>query len=186
MNAQHSATPTPPAHGGATAADAAGPAPAAGSVVLLPRTKDSATFLESCHLTANRGAGSNARMRVMPWVRRHWAGNADQASRVADKLVDNAVRHAKAFPSDGGIVTLRVFGFADGFLAIEVDDALPQFPGFQQVANQGSEVPGRPTGLWWVAHYRGVLSWDVKRDVTSTVIGKTVRALLPQTWDGAA
>ncbi|TXS59589.1 hypothetical protein EAO69_41665 [Streptomyces sp. me109] len=116
-----------------------------------------------------------------------WAGNVDQGSRVADKLVDNAVRHAKAFPIDGGVVTLRVFGFADtGDLAIEVDDALPRFPGFPQVANLSREVQGPPKGLWWVAHYRGRLSWDVKRDVTHTVIGKTVQALIPQTWDGVA
>ncbi|MER7679071.1 hypothetical protein [Streptomyces sp. NPDC096934] len=170
------------------AADAAGVPLAGGAVTLLPRTTDLPMFLQSCHLTANASAGPNARIRVRTWLTMgRWAGNVDQGSRVADKLVDNAVRHAKAFPIDGGVVTLRVFGFADtGDLAIEVDDALPRFPGFPQVANLSSEVQGPPKGLWWVAHYRGRLSWDVKRDVTHTVIGKTVQALIPQTWDGVA
>lgn len=178
----------PPEHRTSTPTDAAGAPPHAGAVTLLPRTTDSPTFLQSCHLTANASAGPNARIRVRTWLTMgRWAGNVDQGSRVADKLVDNAVRHAKAFPIDGGVVTLRVFGFADtGDLAIEVDDALPRFPGFSQVANLSSEVQGPPKGLWWVAHYRGRLSWDVKRDVTRTVIGKTVQALIPQTWEGAA
>ncbi|MEU1533944.1 hypothetical protein [Streptomyces fagopyri] len=178
----------PPEHRTSTPTDAAGAPLAGGTVTLLPRTMDSPTFLQSCHLTANASAGPNARIRVRAWLTMdRWAGNVDQASRVADKLVDNAVRHAKVFPSDGGIVTLRVYAFpGTDELAIEVDDALPRFPGFPQVANQSSEVQGPPKGLWWVAHYRGRLSWDVKRDVSHTVIGKTVQALLPPTWDGAA
>ncbi|MFF2385787.1 hypothetical protein [Streptomyces sp. NPDC058108] len=172
-----------------TPADPAGAPADAGTVKLLPHKTDAPAFLKACHLTANSSARANARIRVRTWLTMgRWAGNVDQASRVAGELVDNAVSHGRPFPGvDGLVVTLRVFAFADtGDLAIEVDDALASFLKFAEVANQSGEARRNVNGLWWVAHYRGRLSWDVKRDVTHTVIGKTGQALLPQTWGGAA
>ncbi|MGH1554217.1 hypothetical protein ACRAWF_26590 [Streptomyces sp. L7] len=80
----------------------------------------------------------------------------DIAGRVADKLVDNAVQHGK--PVADGRIHLRLIVTADTHrLLVEVDDAYPEFPGFETVADQSGEPVGKPTGLWWVAHYRGAL-----------------------------
>ncbi|MGW6489345.1 hypothetical protein [Streptomyces sp. NPDC055056] len=79
-----------------------------------------------------------------------------------------------------------MFGFADtDDLAIEVEDALPAFPRFEVFANQSREVRGKPTGLWWVGHYHGRLSWEVTKDGDGRIVGKTVQALIPATWDGS-
>ncbi|MEU1457350.1 hypothetical protein [Streptomyces avermitilis] len=126
-------------------------------------------------------AGPNARLRARTWLTiGHWRGNVDAAARVADKLVDNAVRHGKPFAD--GCIPLRLIVAADTHeLLIEVDDAYPQFPSFDEAANQSGEVRGTPTGLWWVAHYGGRLSWDVKRSVDDVIVGKTAQAILPIT-----
>ncbi|WP_189710379.1 hypothetical protein, partial [Streptomyces anandii] len=107
-----------------------------------------------------------------------WPGNTDIAARVADKLVDNAVRHGRAFPD--GCVVLRLMVLHSEHLRIEVDDARPEFPDFDT-----ANTPGRPTGrgLWWVWHYRGRLTWRPKRDEDGTVAGKSVCAVLPLAWD---
>ncbi|MEU9139478.1 hypothetical protein AB0D33_26570 [Streptomyces sp. NPDC048404] len=83
--------------------------------------------------------------------------------------------------------TWRVFGLFDSNdLAIEVEDAFPDFPRFEEFSNQSGEARGTPTGLWWVALYRGRLSYDVTKDDEGVVVGKTVQALIPPTWDGSA
>ncbi|MEU0787778.1 hypothetical protein ABZ341_40380 [Streptomyces sp. NPDC006173] len=108
----------------------------------------------------------------------------DQAARVADKLVDNAVRHGLATPD--GLIVLRLIILEETQeLLIEVDDALPGFPDFETAANQPTEPIGTPTGLWWVAHYHAELIWDVRRDQDGVVIGKTVQAILPASWEGS-
>ncbi|MFE9812502.1 hypothetical protein [Streptomyces sp. NPDC005548] len=112
-------------------------------------------------------------------------GNVDQATRVASHLVENAVRHGAPL-QPGNLVFLRVFSLSDSNeLAIEVEDALPKFPEFEKFANQSGEVRGKPNGLWWVAHYHGRLSWDVTKDDSGRVVGKTVQAIIPATWDGS-
>jgi anti-sigma regulatory factor (Ser/Thr protein kinase) len=133
-------------------------------VTLLPlQTEEQPVFAWGTSLLANAGAGPNARLR---------------AARVADKLVDNAVRHARPFTD--GCVVLRLTVTPDTHeLLVEVDDAYPEFPDFEKVANQVGEPEGQPTGLWWVAHYQGRLSWDVKRNADGEVVGKTVQAILP-------
>ncbi|MEU3788512.1 ATP-binding protein [Streptomyces fructofermentans] len=142
-------------------------------------------FLQFWPLTATVHAGPNARLRMRPWLTMsRWPGNIDQAARVADKLVDNAVKHGK--PLQGGYVHLRVFGLPEtDELAIEVEDGLPEFPGFEEAAAQSGEVQGRPKGLWWVAQYRGRLCWGTRVDDDGQIVGKTVQALLPATWDGS-
>ncbi|MFF3617492.1 hypothetical protein [Streptomyces sp. NPDC002580] len=158
--------------------------PRASAATLLPFTEDNPRFPQFWPLTANEGAGPNARLRMRPWLTyARWSGNIDQAARVADKLVDNAVKHGKPLPGD--IVTLRVFGLPEtNELAIEAEDALPEFPEFEKVANQSGEPQGVPKGLWWVAHYHGRLTWDVTKDDGGLIIGKRVQAVLPATWDG--
>ncbi|MEU9190127.1 hypothetical protein AB0D14_37495 [Streptomyces sp. NPDC048484] len=130
-------------------------------------------------LVAEEGAGANARLLVQPWLTiSRWPGNVDAAARVADKLVDNAVRHGRPF--DDGRVSLHLIVAADsGELFIEVDDAYPEFPGFDEAAGQSGKARGTPKGLWWVAHYRGRLAWGVKRGVGDVMAGKTVQAVLP-------
>lgn len=151
------------------------------ATLLPPRLEEKPAFEWSTALLANGGAGPNARLRARPWLRTgHWRGNTDIATRVADKLVDNAVRHGGPF--NDGCVSLHLIVSEDTReLLVEVDDANPEFPDFEKVANLSGEPDGRPTGLWWVAHYRGRMSWDVKRDVDGTVVGKTVQAILPLT-----
>ncbi|WP_181801447.1 ATP-binding protein [Streptomyces shenzhenensis] len=150
------------------------------TITLLPlRQEEKPAFEWSTSLLANEGAGPNARLRARPWLTiGHWPGNVDIAARVADKLVDNAVRHGRPFTD--GCVSLHLIVTGDTReLLVEVDDANPEFPDFETVANQSGEPIGKPTGLWWVAHYRGRLSWDVKRSVDGEVVGKTVQAILP-------
>ncbi|MCX5182626.1 hypothetical protein [Streptomyces sp. NBC_00268] len=149
---------------------------------LLPLMAESPQFRWNTSLVANQGAGPNARLRARPWLTvGHWPGNVDQAARVADKLVDNAVTHGKAFPD--GCIALRMIVLAGtDELLIEVDDALPDFPNFEQAAALTGEIKGQPTGLWWVAHYRGRLYWDTKKSADDVVVGKTVQAILPPNW----
>ncbi|MEU3795888.1 hypothetical protein AB0F07_39940 [Streptomyces fructofermentans] len=167
----------------------AGVAPAptpASAAVLLPYTNSPRLFEQFWPLAFTPSAGPNARLRMRPWLTlARWPGNIDQASRVADKLVDNAVQHGKPLPGD--YVHLRVFGLPESEeLIIQVDDALPEFPGFEEAGAQSGEVHGQPKGLWWVAHYRGRLCWDTRQDDDGQIVGKTVQALLPATWDGSA
>ncbi|MFF4256689.1 hypothetical protein ACFY1L_36435 [Streptomyces sp. NPDC001663] len=156
--------------------------PQTATVTLLPlQQEEKPAFEWSTALLANGGAGPNARLRARPWLSTgRWRGNADIATRVADMLVDNAVRHGKPFPD--GRVSLHLIVTGDTReLLVEVDDANPEFPDFEKAASLSGEPNGRPTGLWWVAHYRGRLRWDVKRDVDGEVVGKTVQAILPLT-----
>ncbi|MGW3668570.1 hypothetical protein [Streptomyces sp. NPDC005141] len=174
----------PPEQPATATADRAAAPPHASTATLLPLTEDNPRFLQFWPLAATQSAGPNARLRMRPWLTyARWTGNIDQAARVADKLVDNAVQHGKPLP--GNMVYLRVFGLPEtNEMVIEVEDALPEFPGFEQAANQSGEVQGAPTGLWWVAHYHGRTTWDVTRD-GGLVVGKKVQAIIPATWDGS-
>ncbi|MCX5136432.1 hypothetical protein OOK06_30635 [Streptomyces sp. NBC_00340] len=152
---------------------------------LLPHIEGQPRFRQTWPLKADANSAPMTRIHLRTWLTvMRWIGNVDQATRVASHLVENAVRHGT--PQPGNLVFLRVFGLSDSNdLAIEVEDALPDFPGFEEAQNQSGEVRGRPTGLWWVAHYRGRLSWDVTKDSNGRVVGKTVQALIPATWDGS-
>lgn len=173
----------PPEASSVSDLNAAGASPATATATLLPLTTEEPRFRWGTSLVANEGAGPNARLRARPWLTiGHWTGNVDQAARLADKLVDNAVRHGKSF-SDGCVVLRMTVLTETDELLIEVDDAAPDFPNFHEVANQTGEPKGVPTGLCWVAHYRGRLAWDVKRNVDDVIVGKTVQAILPATWE---
>ncbi|WP_162684084.1 ATP-binding protein [Streptomyces populi] len=156
------------------------------ATALLPLPAERSPFRWTARLAANDGAAANARLRARPRLTMSkWPGNIDAAARVASHLADNAVRHGKPFPDDKIVLRLLAHGETDELL-VEVDDAFPDFPRFDQVANQSPESRLSPPGLWWPAHYRGTISWDLKRDGDGMVIGKTVQALLPATWDGSA
>ncbi|MEU0942311.1 hypothetical protein ABZ379_05860 [Streptomyces canus] len=112
--------------------------------------------------------------------RRRWPGNLDKAARVAAVLVDNAVRHGAVFPD--GTVSLRLAVDAGtGELVIEAADAEPSFPGFTETGSawRCSDVRGKPSGLWWITHYRGRLAWTVKTDDDTRTVGKVVQVILP-------
>jgi anti-sigma regulatory factor (Ser/Thr protein kinase) len=148
---------------------------------LLPLPAERPPFHWVTRLVADRGAAANARLRARPQLTVcSWPGNIDAAARVASHLVDNAVKHGQPFTDGKIVLRMRAHGDTDELL-IEVDDALPDFPDFDQVANQIPEPRPAPPGLWWPAHYRGTVSWDRWPDAD----GKTVQALLPATWDGS-
>ncbi|MFJ9718168.1 ATP-binding protein [Streptomyces sp. NPDC101213] len=135
-------------------------------------------FTWETKLLANAAAGANTRLRVCPRLTAaRWPGNIDVASRIADKLVDNAVRHGRPFPD--GCVTLRLTVVPDTErLLIEVDDAAPDFPDFDAALAEASGG----CGLWWVKHYRARLTWEEKKDGDGRVVGKTVKALVFLSW----
>jgi anti-sigma regulatory factor (Ser/Thr protein kinase) len=110
-----------------------------------------------------------------------WSGNINIAARIAQQLADNAVRHG--LPFHDGCVVLRLVVLSSEQLLIEVDDARPEFPGFEEVTGEDHQI-GR--GLWWVRYYHGRLTWRPKTDEDGTVVGKTVRAFVPLTWRESA
>jgi hypothetical protein len=132
-------------------------------------------FRWTSKLLANEAAGPNARLRVRPrlaWV--GWAGDIDAAGQISDKLIDNAIRHGRPF-NDGCVgICLTVLPETEE-LRIEVDDADPAFPDFDQVTS-ADHPQGR--GLWWVQHYGGRLAWEPKLDDDGKVVGKTVTAIM--------
>ncbi|MFC4507013.1 MULTISPECIES: hypothetical protein [Streptomyces] len=154
-------------------------------MTLLPlEPEQEPPFTWDTRLQANEAAGPNARLRTRTQLTiANWRGNVDQASRVADKLMDNAVKHGKSFDDDKFPIRLIVLPEEDE-LAIEVDDANPEFPDFDQAVSR--DLAGGPprTGLEWALHYRGRLSWDVITDDAGQVTGKTVQAVLPAIWGG--
>ncbi|MGW7410204.1 hypothetical protein ACWGI9_42140 [Streptomyces sp. NPDC054833] len=158
--------------------------PVSATVLLVPlQQEEEPRFKWQTRLTANEGAGPNARLRVRTRLTvAHWPGNIDAAARVADKLVDNAIRHAKPFgPGEGWIELRLTVPSRTDELLIEVDDASPEFADFNEAMSATPSAP--PPGLWWIRHYQGTLSWDPKTDATTgDVIGKTVTAFLPTTW----
>ncbi|MFD5815624.1 hypothetical protein [Streptomyces sp. NPDC127038] len=160
--------------------------PAGTATALLPLPAEPGPFRWSARLIADRGAGANARLRARPRLTVcGWPGNVDAAARVIGHLADNAAWHGRPF-QDGKIVVRLIAHPGTSELLIEVDDARPDFPDFEQVANQSHETRPAPTGLSWAAHYRGTVSWDVKRDDDGANVGKTVQVILPATWDGSA
>ncbi|MET8454141.1 hypothetical protein [Streptomyces sp. NPDC005209] len=165
----------------------AGEHPVSATLLLLPlQQEEEPRFRWQTKLTASEGAGPNARLRVRTRLTvARWPGNIDAAARVADKLVDNAVRHAKPFGPGEGWIELRLTLLpGTDELLIEVDDAAAEFADFNTAVS--AEPSGRPPGLWWIRHCQGTLSWDQKTDdTTGNVVGKTVTALLPTTWGPA-
>ncbi|MCG0062082.1 MULTISPECIES: hypothetical protein [Streptomyces] len=128
-------------------------------------------------MTANEDAHRNARLRVRPALHvANWPGNSDAATRLASVLVGNAAAHAESM-SDGK-VPLRLVELPTGELAIEVDDGTPEFPNAEKALAEAKTG----SGLWWVSHYRARLSWDVLRDDSDQVVGKTVQVILPMAW----
>lgn len=153
-----------------------------------PRRRDrSDAFLEpgedrryssSDALTAGPFIAGNARLRVRARLTvACWAGDVDAASRVCAALADNGARFGGPLNCDK--INLRLVCPADSSdLVIEVDDAEPDFPGFDRHA--GEPPTGRlPSGLDWVRRAGGRLAWRVIQDEDGTAVGKTVQAVLP-------
>ncbi|MET9734746.1 hypothetical protein ABZZ79_30140 [Streptomyces sp. NPDC006458] len=151
--------------------------PVSATLTLLPLVVEPETprFRWETKLVANEASGPNARLRVRPRLTvARWSGDVDAASQISEKLVDNAARHG--MPLSGGFVGLRLTVLPEtDELRVEVDDAEPLFPGFNAITC-GS--PQRGSGLWWVHHYGGQLSWDVRVDDAGQVVGKTVTVVL--------
>ncbi|MET9735847.1 hypothetical protein ABZZ79_36055 [Streptomyces sp. NPDC006458] len=132
-------------------------------------------FRWETRLLVSEASGPNARLRVRPRLTvARWPGDVDAAGQISAKLADNAARHGTPFAD--GCMGLRMTVLPDTEeLRIEVDDAEPFFPGFH-AATCTSSLQG--SGLWWVRHHGGLLSWDVKLDDDGRVMGKTVTAVL--------
>lgn len=163
------------------------PHPVSATVTLLPlQPEDELARSREWSLTATAGAGPNARLRARPlltvW---RWTGDVEAAARVADKLVDNAFRHGQPFP-DGSIRLRFILLSNTDELMIEVSDADSEFPACAQAVTAAPALQKAPNGLWWVRHYQGRLSWDVRRDDQGHVVGKTVQAIIPVTWEASA
>ncbi|MFE0255749.1 hypothetical protein [Streptomyces sp. NPDC059010] len=161
--------------------------PAMGLVVPLPiHVPDEPPWAWKTALVATLGAGPNARLRIRPRLSvAAWSGDIDAAAQITDKVVDNAVSHAKPF--DDGKFPLRAFILPTNELVIEVDDQTPEFPGFAEAISwkpTDENVP--PCGLWWVRRYGGRLSYAVLHDGDRKAIGKTVQVLLPATPEVSA
>ncbi|WP_189718153.1 ATP-binding protein [Streptomyces phaeofaciens] len=156
--------------------------PVSATVCLVPLEEAETTprYQWTTTLLADSAAGRNARLRVRPRLTAaRWRGPIDVAAQITDRLVDNAVRYGKPF-GDGRIgLRLTVLPRSDELL-VEVDDAEPGFPAFDTVA--ASPPAGR--GLWWVMANRAGLSWAQKHDNDGQVVGKTVSARVPVTWEG--
>ncbi|MFD4605956.1 hypothetical protein ACFWPQ_49130 [Streptomyces sp. NPDC058464] len=133
-------------------------------------------------MTAELSIGPNTRLRVRPRLTAaRWSGNIDAASRVAAMLTDNAVRHGRPF-TPGRHIRLRLMCVAaTDELIIEVDDAEPAFPRFEELAVDPT-AGTMPTSLWWLHRNHGSLAWQIKRDFDDTPLGKTVQVVLPQRW----
>ncbi|MCW8379835.1 ATP-binding protein [Streptomyces justiciae] len=150
-----------------------------GAISRALRAEVEPAFQWSVAIVASAGVGSLVRDRVRSALADgRWQGNPDKAARLSSELVVNAFHHGETLPD--GTITLRLIVDADTReLLIEVEDAFLDFPGFADVANQSGAVQGKPTGLWWVAHYKGRLSCDVLKGEDSQVLGKKVQAILP-------
>ncbi|MFJ4007385.1 ATP-binding protein [Streptomyces sp. NPDC090023] len=107
-----------------------------------------------------------------------WQGDVDAASRVLDKLVDNAVKHART--EGAAPVPVRLYISESGILLVEVDDHEPQFADFASVRAGGPTTSGAPLGgLWWVQErYKAQLSYYVRIGDDGQLLGKTVQALM--------
>lgn len=83
--------------------------------------------------------------------------------------------HWRICPGDGGWFTdaraLRA--------ALEDCHHLGGGPPYRWEDRLGTDSYPPVTGLWWVAHAKGHLAWDLLRSDDGEVIGKTVRAVLP-------
>jgi serine/threonine-protein kinase RsbW len=150
-----------------------------GAVLPSLRTEVDPAFRWSVAILAGADVGSLARERVRSALMGgRWQGNLDTAARLASELVVNAFHHGETFPD--GTITLRLIVDADTReLLIEVEDAFLDFPGFADVAKRSGAVKGKPTGLWWVAHSKGRLSWGAIKGEDGLVQGKRVQAILP-------
>lgn len=136
-------------------------------------------FAWSRQFAASEWSGPNARLSARTRLTMAcWQGDVDAASRVLDKLVDNAVKHTVT--AGAGTVPVRLYIFESGTLLIEVDDLDPQFADFASVLAGGPTASGSPLGgLWWVQErYKAQLSFYVRTGDDGELLGKTVQALM--------
>ncbi|QCN85897.1 hypothetical protein DDJ31_13555 [Streptomyces griseoviridis] len=129
-------------------------------------------------MTANQWISGNTRLRARSRLTAaSWPGNIDAGSRVCAMLTDNAARHGK--PLYGGLIGLRLMCPRESDdLIIEVDDAAPDFPAFEESATKVLD-DGQPSGLGWVRRCHGRIAWRVRRDDDGQIVGKTVQVVLP-------
>ncbi|MFD9190381.1 hypothetical protein ACFWCA_19385 [Streptomyces phaeochromogenes] len=105
---------------------------------------------------------SRTRLTVMSW-----RGNQDEAIRVVDELVTNAVKHLGS-PHPEEEIGLVLAVDEDETLLIAVTDLSPSFPEFEKA------LCAEATGFARVQQFGGELRWFVSEDGAT----KTVEALI--------
>ncbi|MEU9167714.1 hypothetical protein AB0D34_07955 [Streptomyces sp. NPDC048420] len=71
-----------------------------------------------------------------------------------------------------GTISLRLAVDAESReLVIEVAAAAP---GFAEAARLSSDGRGRPSGRWWLSHYKGRLAWAVRRHEATQTLDKVI------------
>ncbi|GAA3304753.1 hypothetical protein [Streptomyces cinereospinus] len=129
----------------------------------------------SIKLPANSRIRREARTRTRTRLTlSHWIGDIEAAARVAAELADNAAKHGGPF-FDGSVILRLSVDPREGDLLVEVDDANPAFPNFEEAR---SELRGTDTGLGFLRCQRAEISWHVLQDDHGAVLGKTVQAKL--------
>ncbi|MFC7870727.1 ATP-binding protein [[Kitasatospora] papulosa] len=145
---------------------------------LPSKVPDEPVFVWDGSVTATAAAGRNARLlaRTRLTVAR-WTGDVEDAARIVEKLVDNAVGHTPVDETDKIQVHLYVDS-ADQLL-VEVDDPMPELPGFfAALAWQPAGEGEKPRGLWCVQEAGAELAFRRRRDANGLVMGKAVQARL--------
>jgi hypothetical protein len=151
--------------------------PVSATLVLLPlEPEDEPRFEWDTRLLADVYIRRNTRLQVRTRVTvANWMGNIEAAARIAAELTANASQHAKPFEDERVALRLHLASETSELL-IEVDDADPDFPGFEAAA---TGLRGAESGLGFARRQGARLSWEVKKDADGRVLGKTVRALVP-------
>ncbi|MFF0089307.1 hypothetical protein ACFYSF_05000 [Streptomyces canus] len=168
--------------GGAVAPTAERPEPVtlasvvSATVVLTAlQLEDEPRLKWSIKLPANLRIRREARTRMrMRLTMSHWTGDVEAAARIAAELADNAAKHGRPF-FDGSVILRLSVAPKTGELLVEVDDANPAFPNFEEVQ---SGLCGSDSGLGFVQYQRARINWHVLQDDHGAVLGKTVQAIL--------
>ncbi|GAA3073555.1 ATP-binding protein [Streptomyces glomeratus] len=142
------------------------------------KVPDEPVFVWDGSVTATAAAGRNARLLVRTRLTvARWPGDVEDAARIVEKLVDNAVKHTPVGETDK--IPVHLYVDSDSQLLVEVDDPMPEFPGFAAaVAWHPAKENEKPRGLWRARECGAGLAFRRRRDANGLVMGKAVQALL--------
>lgn len=172
-----STRPSPSIPAPAQRADSVKEEPEATLLRLPSKTPDEPVFVWDGSITATAAAGRNARLLVRTRLTvARWTGDVEDAAQIVEKLVDNAVRHTPVDETDK--IQVHLYVDSAGQLLVEVDDPMPEFPGFFAALAWQPAGEGEPRSLWCVQESGAELAFRRRRDVNGLVMGKAVQARL--------